>query len=204
MKYGGYLFLRTISMSDRQWGSFRSLTWGPGAGGRAPGPGPASAAAAEPAGSPRSAATAQVRRPAPGPVPASSSRGGPRASEVRLRAERGGHGGLLRQERNLASNLHCGRAGECGESRPPRAALSVQLRAGPRSLGASGSGPELLLSFPARGARGHAGAGAGGPGKLEGGWWRKSEEAPDWASLELSPSVESCGCGLGPSPVRLG
>ena len=26
---------------------------------------------------------------------------------------------------------------------------------------------------------------------------------PDWASLELSPSVESCGCGLGPSPVRL-
>ena len=24
------------------------------------------------------------------------------------------------------------------------------------------------------------------------------------ASLELSPSVESCGCGLGPSPVRLG
>ena len=27
---------------------------------------------------------------------------------------------------------------------------------------------------------------------------------PDWPSLELSPSVESCGCGLGPSPVRLG
>ena len=27
---------------------------------------------------------------------------------------------------------------------------------------------------------------------------------PYWASLELSPSVESCGCGLGPSPVRLG
>ena len=27
---------------------------------------------------------------------------------------------------------------------------------------------------------------------------------PDWASLELSPSVESRGCGLGPSPVRLG
>ena len=25
-----------------------------------------------------------------------------------------------------------------------------------------------------------------------------------WASLELSPSVDSCGCGLGPSPVRLG
>ena len=25
-----------------------------------------------------------------------------------------------------------------------------------------------------------------------------------WSSLELSPSVESCGCGLGPSPVRLG
>ena len=24
------------------------------------------------------------------------------------------------------------------------------------------------------------------------------------SSLELSPSVESCGCGLGPSPVRLG
>ena len=65
-----------------------------------------------------------------------------------------------------------------GSPGPRRAALSVQLRAGPRSLGASGSGPELLLSFPARGARGHAGAGAGGPGKLEGGWWRKSEEAP--------------------------
>ena len=33
------------------------------------------------------------------------------------------------------------------------------------------------------------------------------ERLPDWASLELSPSVESCGCGLGPSPVsplRLG
>ena len=28
--------------------------------------------------------------------------------------------------------------------------------------------------------------------------------AGNWASLELSPSVESCGCGLGPSPVRLG
>ena len=27
---------------------------------------------------------------------------------------------------------------------------------------------------------------------------------PDWASPELSPSVESCGCCLGPSPVRLG
>ena len=26
---------------------------------------------------------------------------------------------------------------------------------------------------------------------------------PNWASLELSPSVESCGCGLGPSPVPL-
>ena len=24
------------------------------------------------------------------------------------------------------------------------------------------------------------------------------------SALELSPSVESCGCGLGPSPVRLG
>ena len=35
--------------------------------------------------------------------------------------------------------------------------------------------------------------GTGEPGRL-----------PDWASLELSPSVESCGCGLGPSPVRLG
>ena len=31
-----------------------------------------------------------------------------------------------------------------------------------------------------------------------------SKRLPDWASLELSPSVESCGCGLGPSPVRLG
>ena len=29
-----------------------------------------------------------------------------------------------------------------------------------------------------------------------------SKRLPDWASLELSPSVESCGCGLGPSPVR--
>ena len=27
---------------------------------------------------------------------------------------------------------------------------------------------------------------------------------PDWASLELSPSVESCGCGLGPSPGAFG
>ena len=27
---------------------------------------------------------------------------------------------------------------------------------------------------------------------------------PDCASLDLSPSVEPCGCGLGPSPVRLG
>ena len=28
----------------------------------------------------------------------------------------------------------------------------------------------------------------------------------EWGAiaLELSPSVESCGCGLGPSPVRLG
>ena len=31
-----------------------------------------------------------------------------------------------------------------------------------------------------------------------------SKRLPDWASLELSPSVESCGCGLGPSPVSLG
>ena len=31
-----------------------------------------------------------------------------------------------------------------------------------------------------------------------------SKRLPDWASLELSPSVESCGCGFGPSPVRLG
>ena len=31
-----------------------------------------------------------------------------------------------------------------------------------------------------------------------------SKRLADWASLELSPSVESCGCGLGPSPVRLG
>ena len=30
------------------------------------------------------------------------------------------------------------------------------------------------------------------------------EIMPDWASLELSPSVEWCGCGFGPSPVRLG
>ena len=27
-------------------------------------------------------------------------------------------------------------------------------------------------------------------------------EAGSWASLELSPSVESCGCGLGPSPAQ--
>ena len=33
---------------------------------------------------------------------------------------------------------------------------------------------------------------------------KTSKRLPDWASLELSPSVESCGCGLGPSPVRLG
>ena len=26
------------------------------------------------------------------------------------------------------------------------------------------------------------------------------ENVPDWASLELSPSVESCGCGLGLLP----
>ena len=50
---------------------------------------------------------------------------------------------------------------ECGESRSPRAALSVQPRAGPRSFGASGSGPDLLLSFPARGERDQARAGAG-------------------------------------------
>ena len=31
-----------------------------------------------------------------------------------------------------------------------------------------------------------------------------STRLPDRAALELSPSVESCGCGLGPSPVRLG
>ena len=31
-----------------------------------------------------------------------------------------------------------------------------------------------------------------------------SKRLADWTSLELSPSVESCGCGLGPSPVRLG
>ena len=31
-----------------------------------------------------------------------------------------------------------------------------------------------------------------------------SKRLPDWASLDLSPSVDSCGCGLGPSPVRLG
>ena len=31
-----------------------------------------------------------------------------------------------------------------------------------------------------------------------------SKRLPDWASLELSPSVESSACGLGPSPVRLG
>ena len=30
-----------------------------------------------------------------------------------------------------------------------------------------------------------------------------SKRLPDWASLELSPSVESCGCGLGPSPRGL-
>ena len=35
-------------------------------------------------------------------------------------------------------------------------------------------------------------------------WTVPSKRLPDWASLELSPSVESCGFGLGPSPVRLG
>ena len=28
-----------------------------------------------------------------------------------------------------------------------------------------------------------------------------SKRLPHWASLELSPSVERCGCGLGSSPV---
>lgn len=56
---------------------------------------------------------------------------------------------------------------ECGESRSPRAALSVQPRAGPRSLGASGSGPDLLLSFHARGERDQARAGAGVAGGRE-------------------------------------
>ena len=53
------------------------------------------------------------------------------------------------------------------------------------------------------------------PGPRAPGWGRQlhsqretpfvpSKRLPDWASLELSPSVESCGCGLGPSPVRLG
>ena len=30
-----------------------------------------------------------------------------------------------------------------------------------------------------------------------------SKRLPDWASLELSPSVESCGCGLGPAQSGL-
>ena len=34
--------------------------------------------------------------------------------------------------------------------------------------------------------------------------WEIDGRLPDWASLELSPSVESCGCGLGPSPARRG
>ena len=57
--------------------------------------------------------------------------------------------------------------------------------------------------------------GGGNQGPRAPGWGRQhhsqretpfvpSNRLPDWASLELSPSVESCGCGLGPSPVRLG
>ena len=57
--------------------------------------------------------------------------------------------------------------------------------------------------------------GGGNQGPSAPGWSRQhhsqrdppfvpSKRLPDWASLELSPSVESCGCGLGPSPVRLG
>ena len=57
--------------------------------------------------------------------------------------------------------------------------------------------------------------GGGNQGPSAPGWARQhhsqrdppfvpSKRMPDWASLELSPSVESCGCGLGPSPVRLG
>ena len=46
------------------------------------------------------------------------------------------------------------------------------------------------------------------PSRVSGSPWDQGEvpskRLPDWASLELSPSVESCGCGLGPSPVRLG
>ena len=34
--------------------------------------------------------------------------------------------------------------------------------------------------------------------------WRAAIHGVAKTSLELSPSVESCGCGLGPSPVRLG
>ena len=34
-------------------------------------------------------------------------------------------------------------------------------------------------------------------------WDVPRKRLPDWASLELSPSVELCGCGLGPSPVCL-
>ena len=57
--------------------------------------------------------------------------------------------------------------------------------------------------------------GGGNQGPSAPGWGRQHhsqrdppfvprKRLPDWASLELSPSVESCGCGLGPSPVRLG
>ena len=45
---------------------------------------------------------------------------------------------------------------------------------------------------------------AGAPFEYQGQKVTENYSLPDWASLELSPSVESCGCGLGPSPVRLG
>ena len=84
----------------------------------------------------------------------------------------------------------------------------------PRPLDSPGKntewvGPKRLLGRP------DEALGGGNQGPSAPGWGRQhhsqrdppfvpSKGLPDWASLELSPSVESCGCGLGPSPVRLG
>ena len=63
-------------------------------------------------------------------------------------------------------------------------------------------------SFPGENARSWEALGEARPGQssLSAGAlpFVPSKRLPDWAFLELSPSVESCGCGLGPSPVRLG
>ena len=71
---------------------------------------------------------------------------------------------------------------------------------------AQGCIPKRLLGRP------DEALGGGNQGPSAPGWGRQhhsqrdppfvpSKRLPDWAFLELSPSVESCGCGLGPSPV---